>query len=256
MKIVSLNIWGGKAGREGLLQFFRDHQDVDIFCLQEVWSAPYKNLEGRLAGGVPLNNEKTMVYALREISNEIPEHRAYFRPHFMDNYGLCMFVRKTLVVTEEGEIYVHKEKGYIPPLDTDIGTHARNIQYVKIIHNEKPITIINFHGLWNGQGKGDSEDRIAQSSKILKFIESCNSELILCGDFNLLPETESLQVFEKIGLRNLIAEYTITSTRTSYYEKPVKYASYAFITPQIEVVSFKILPEEVSDHAPLYLEIA
>ncbi len=80
-------------------------------------------------------------------------------------------------------------------------------------------------------------------------------DFILCGDFNLLPETESLQLFERAGLRNLIKEYGITSTRTSFYNKPVPYADYAFITNGVNLIDFKVLPEEVSDHAPLYIEI-
>jgi exonuclease III len=37
MKIVFLNTWGGRVGQP-LLEFFKNHQDVDVFCLQEVWS--------------------------------------------------------------------------------------------------------------------------------------------------------------------------------------------------------------------------
>jgi len=77
---------------------------------------------------------------------------------------------------------------------------------------------------------------------------------VLCGDFNLLPDTESLKRLEGIGLRNLIKEYGITSTRTSFYDKPAKFADYALVSEGIEVKDFKILPDEVSDHSPMYLE--
>ena len=56
-------------------------------------------------------------------------------------------------------------------------------------------------------------------------------------------------------MRNLIKEYGITSTRTSFYEKENKFADHAFVSSDIEVVDFKVLPDEVSDHAALYLEI-
>ncbi len=79
---------------------------------------------------------------------------------------------------------------------------------------------------------------------------------MLCGDFNLLPDSESLLMVERIGLRNLIREYGITSTRTSLYPKDGRYADYAFISEGIQLKSFKVLPDEVSDHAPLLIEIA
>ncbi len=253
MKLITLNTWGGRAGKEKLLDFFGEHKkDTDVFCLQEIWSAPYKHLEGSLAGGVKIKHGMTMVYAMQEISAVLSGHIPYFRPHFMDDYGLMMLVKKDTKIIEEGEVFVHKHKGYIPK--EDIGEHARNIQYIKIEINERLITIINFHGLWNGKGKTDTDDRIQQTNNILDFVKTIEGDYILCGDFNLLPDTKSIKLFESHGLRNLIKEYEITSTRTSFYTKPEKHADYVFVTKGIDVKDFKVLPEEISDHAPLFLE--
>lgn len=254
MKIITLNTWGGRAGKQGLLDFFRKYaNDTDIFCLQEIWSAPYEHLEGADAGGKAIDHDRIMVYGLQEISSTLPDFQAYFRPHHLDNYGLLMMVKKSIKIDEEGEIYVYKEKGYVP--DGDVGNHARNIQYVKFINNNKQYTVINFHGLWNGQGKTDSPDRLNQSEKILEFTKHINEGLILCGDFNLLPSTQSLQMIEKSGYKNLIKEYNITSTRTSHYTKPEKYADYIFVSQDVVVTNFTVLPEEVSDHSALQIEI-
>ena len=162
-----------------------------------------------------------------------------------------MLVHKNLNIIEEGEVFVYKHKGYIP--EGDVGGHARNIQYARIRVNNRPVTIINFHGLWNGKGKTDTEDRIQQSKNILEFTQKLDGDYILCGDFNLLPDTESIKLFESQGLRNLIKEYKVTSTRTSFYTKPEKHADYIFVTKGIDVKDFSVLPEEVSDHAPLLL---
>lgn len=56
-------------------------------------------------------------------------------------------------------------------------------------------------------------------------------------------------------MRNLIREYGITSTRTSFYQKPEKHADYVFVSEGISVKAFTVLPDEVSDHAPLLLAI-
>lgn len=255
MRTISLNTWGGRAGKEGLLAFFRAHADTDIFCLQEIWSAPYQHLEGHLAGGLEIDNEQIMTYGLQEISAALPNHVSFFRPHHGDHYGLLTLVHKDLVVTEEGEVFVYKHKAYVP--EGDVGRHARNIQHVTIETTTGPLTVINFHGLWAGRGVGkqDTEERLEQSEKILEFTKQIRNPFVLCGDFNLLPDTESLRKFEKAGLRNLIREYDVTSTRTSFYTKPEKFADYAFISSGIDLKDFKVLSDEVSDHAPLSIEV-
>lgn len=258
MRIISLNTWGGRAGKERLLAFFKMHADTtDIFCLQEIWSAPYEHLEGHPAGGLKIDNEQIMVYGLQEISTMLPNHVVFFRPHHGDHYGLLMFVRKKLFVSEEGEVFVYKHKGYVA--EGDVGNHARNIQYVTVETTSGQITVINFHGLWTGEGPGkgkkDSPERLEQSEKILEFTKKIQNPFILCGDFNLLPDTKSIQLFEGAGLRNLIREFGVTSTRTSFYTKPQKFADYVFISSDINLKEFRVLPDEVSDHAPLFIEI-
>ncbi len=253
MKIISLNTWGGRAGKQEQLDFFENHKDVDIFCLQEIWSAPHDLERGTVIGGTALETENILTEGLQKISEVLSDHTAYFRPHVDDNYGLLMFIKKEYKVIHEGERWVYKHKDYIP--EGDLGNHARNIQYITFEKDGTSFTVINFHGLWNGKGKGDSEDRILQTKNILEFTKTLDHHFVLVGDFNLLPDTESIKLFEDAELKNLIKEYGITSTRTSFYTKPVPYADYAFVTNGVEVKDFKVLPEEVSDHAALYLEI-
>jgi len=205
-----------------------------------------------VAGGVPIEHENIMTDGMQEISKTLPDHVSYFHPHHLDNYGLQMLVKKDLSVTESGDVFVYKERGHIP--DGDVGTHARNIQYVSIETKQGLITIINFHGLWNGGGKTDSEDRIQQSKNILGFTDKLEGDFVFCGDFNLLPSTKSLKMFEDAGLRNLIKEYDIKSTRTSYYTKPEKHADYVLVSEGVQVKDLRVLPDEVSDHSPLILE--
>ena len=193
-----------------------------------------------------------MVYGMQDISTLLDGHISYFRPHHLDNYGLMMLVKKSLSVVEERDIFVYKEQGYVP--EGDVGFHARNVQYVTFETPKGNRTVINFHGMWNGKGKGDSEDRLLQSDNIIRFMQTIQNPYVICGDFNLLPDTKSIQKLEEFGLRNLIKEYGITSTRTSHYKKLDKFADYVLISKGVEVQDFKVLLDEVSDHAPLYME--
>lgn len=254
MRIISLNIWGGRAGKEKLLEFFSRHAlSTDVFCLQEVWSAGYEHLEGVSAGGVPIENKLTLTDSLQRIVALLPEHIPYFYPLHGDHYGLLTLVHKRFTVVKEDVVYVYKTKGYMSTID--VGDHARPLHCLTMRNALDCVTVCNFHGLWNGHGKGDSDDRILQSKNILAYVASRTNPVVVCGDFNLLPETESIALLESAPLQNLIRRYKVSSTRTSFYTKPEKFADYVFVSPELRVTAFDVLPDEVSNHAPLLVEI-
>lgn len=244
MKLITLNTWGGMLDKS-LLEFFVKHQDIDIFCLQEIF---YNAKRDKL-------DEKYWKYQLNlfsDIQEVLPEHQGFFSAQYLDCYGLAIFVKKGIEILEGGERFVYKHKGFIP--DGITSFHPRSIQYLKIRRATNALYVINFHGLWNGGGKLDSKDRLEQSQKILEFTKELRGEYVLCGDFNLLPTTESLKIIENSQVRNLIKEHGITSTRTHHFPKPEKYADYVFVTKGIHVKDFKVLPDIVSDHSPVFME--
>jgi exonuclease III len=257
MKLISLNTWGGRGGKDRLLDFFDTNKEVDIFCLQEVWSDSYAHLGVYKAGNVDMDdmNEKNiMIYGLQDISGLLIDHTPYFRPHFLDHYGLLILINKNIQVIDEGEAWVYKHKGYMP--EGDAGRHARNIQYVTFKTPSGIKTVINFHGLWNGEGKNDSHERVEQSEKIVAYLKTLENPYILAGDFNLNPTTQSINLLEAHGMRNLIKEYGYTSTRTPLYEKEGKFADYVFVSGDLRMIDFSVLPDVVSDHSPLYLDFS
>ncbi len=245
MKILCLNTWGGRL-TEKLVDFLKQHADVDVFCFQEV----YNEAHGKDTIWMDTNFD-----LLNDLKKALPDYLCYYDPHLSDYWGLAMFVRKELIVLEQGEWFVHKHKGHNYEQEK-IGHTAKNVQYVTLkIEDQQKLTIINFHGLWNGQGKGDSDDRIEQSRQLVEFCARMRNQYVLCGDFNLLPDSKSLLMFEEFGLRNLIKENNITSTRTSLYPKEGRFADYAFVPKGVDVKKFSVLPDEVSDHAPLLIEL-
>lgn len=242
MKIISLNTWAGVL-LNPLLDFFKKYNDVDVFCLQEVYSDAQEK-------GRP-HPELDMKFDLFERIEECLKdtHRGYFRPAYKDYYGQAMFIKNDIPVNEEGDIFIYENEN-----PQNRGCHSRNLQYIHTSVGGDPVIIANVHGLWNGMGKTDTDERLEQSRRMCDFMNKCSEQMIIVGDFNLDPDTNSLNIIEE-GMRNLIKEYGITSTRTSYYEKENKFADYALVSPDVNVVSFRVLPEEVSDHAALYLEI-
>lgn len=242
MKLVSLNTWGGRTG-QSLLDFFTQHSDLDVFLLQEVFDKGSRLTSFHQAADVEL---------FEHIQQTIPSHKGYFAPAQFNEWGLASFIKRQLPLQDIGDLFIHRHRDAM--VEHDGTTVGKNIQYLKFPGN---LTLINIHGLWNGQGKGDTEDRIKQSHRLIDFASSLPGELIIAGDFNLLPDTESLLMVEReLGLRNLIREHGINSTRTSYYKKPIKFADYILVSPGLTINNFRVLPEEVSDHAALYLDFS
>jgi endonuclease/exonuclease/phosphatase family metal-dependent hydrolase len=240
MKLITLNIWGGHIF-DPLLEFIASHREIDVFCFQEVYHKAAKKISD--------DDRKVSLNIFSILQEALPNHRAFFRPVVGDHYGIGTFVKKEIDVVEEGEITIHHNPNY----PGSGPTHSRNLQWVKCRVNDELYSIGNVHGLWNGMGKSDSPERIAQSHKIRDFVRSLEMPKIICGDFNLRPDTESIKILEQ-EMNNLIQIYQVGSTRTRLYPKKERFADYIFTSPEIIVNAFEVLNHEVSDHSPLFLD--
>lgn len=240
MKLITLNIWGGHI-RQPFIDFIKTQSDVDIFCFQEVYhNAPEK---------ISSEERKVSLNIFSELQELLADHNSYFRPVVENVFGVGTFVRKNIEILGEGEITIHINENYSGrgPM------HSRNLQWLNCRVNGKDLHIMNVHGLWNGMGKTDTPDRICQSQRIRAFMDSISTPKIVCGDFNLRPDTESLKILES-DMVNHVKTNSVTSTRTSLYSKSEKFADYILTSPDIAVKRFNVLKDEVSDHAPLFLD--
>ncbi|MEK7090454.1 MAG: endonuclease/exonuclease/phosphatase family protein [Patescibacteria group bacterium] len=126
-------------------------------------------------------------------------------------------------------------------------------------HKNQRYAVGNIHGLWLSGTKDDTPKRIEQARALIDFVGKRSEKTILCGDFNLAPDTKSIAI---IGahLRDLIKEYKVSTTRNRNYADMGKYkdyiADYMFVSRDVNVKNFWVLPNEVSDHLPLLLEFS
>lgn len=265
MKIESLNTWGGRIF-DPLIQHFKNNQDIEIFCLQEIYSTPTENKYTR---EVSLNNlsfedAPGRANLFDEISAALPNHVGFFtsclsgfdsagEATFELDFGQAMFFKNEVSVLSTGETSVFRDKGGF--IVGDNTSQPRALQHAEIEKDGKKYAIANFHGTWTGGGKGDTESRIEQSQKVKRALDALSGSKILCGDFNLAPDTESIAILEE-GMENLIKTYGVASTRSEFYKKPLKFADYILISPGVMVNDFKVLQEPVSDHLPLQLDFS
>lgn len=248
VKLITLNAWGGKV-REELEQFItQEAETTDVFCFQEVFKggmASSENNDIKIKGANPSLYE--------DLTRLLPSHRGLFCPVHKDEYGLALFVRSTFEVLESGEILIHTN-GRFPDPENEHADHTRKLQWALLRAHNRDFLVMNLHGYWMPEHKNDTPERLVQSQKILEFIHARPMQKILCGDFNLAPDTESIQMLGKEFI-NLITTTGATSTRTALYPyastDPI--ADYIFTSPEITVQGFRILPDVVSDHSPLSL---
>jgi endonuclease/exonuclease/phosphatase family metal-dependent hydrolase len=256
MRLISLNTWGGRL-REPLFDFLaKNREATDIFCLQEIYFSKESrpdvvwgtadlaaelgdalrdfSMVGRLAN----NDDHADVASERDIKT-----------------GETIFVRKNFEIVESGGFHTYasdaeSQKEKIEPV-------TGNFQFVKIQTPGGLYYIGNVHGLWLPGSKGDTPKRIEQSQRLKTFLEHAPGKKIICGDFNLQPDTKSIGLLE-FGMRDLVKEYNIKTTRNHYYADMKKYADYIadymFISGEVQVSDFRVLPDEISDHLPLMLE--
>ena len=259
MKIITLNIWGGKLF-DDLEPFLKTHADVDVFCFQEVYAGS-EDAQNKWSKNSNYGEMFMNIYA--KVSGILDEYVGFHSVSVVVEsddeqipYGIAIFVKKDLKLIANGchDIFDRYADLDVDPNMKKIGIWNRLLQYVTVDDNGSPLTIFNLHGLHTGKGKNDTEDRFEQSRQVKKFMHNHPGKKILCGDFNLDINTQSLSMMED-GMKNLLKESGATSTRSHLYPHAVRFADYMLVTPDVEVVHFEVLQDVVSDHLPLLVEI-
>jgi endonuclease/exonuclease/phosphatase family metal-dependent hydrolase len=253
MKVLSLNTWAG-ALEDLLIPFIAEQgANIDGFMLQEVTST--SNVDAVLP--VMQSGMAMSANLFEKLQDALPNHTGYFAQtvqNFMQtpgvSFGNAVFLSKSLNVQGvENTFIIGELSDESEPLDPS-QRHPRILQRVSVILDTKQLTLANYHGLHTGSGKEDTPERIEQSRKIAHLLVEAGAPFMICGDFNLSLETESLAILAA-GNQNLIANYSITSTRSSHYPHQNRFADYMIASPEIKITHFEVLPAEVSDHLAL-----
>lgn len=133
--------------------------------------------------------------------------------------------------------------------------HGRAVLIGEFDFNGKKFQVLNLHGIWTEDKKGDKRT-LSQCEYVLNASLRKNIPTIITGDFNLLPETESIKVLDK-KLRNLIDQFGVKSTRPHFddgTDKGNQVVDYVFVNDLIHINSFEVPETDISDHLPLILD--
>lgn len=257
MKLVSFNIWGGTI-YDPLMDYLKQlSANTDIFCFQEVFSA---------LPGAPKVSAGGRLFLFDELSNLLKDFNGFFDPRssgfdfnnqnlgFPFSHGLAMFVRKNLSVVNYRSEIVEQTEGIVDPVEG--WTKA---QVLTVENGGQKLSVINFHGVAQPGGKLDTLQRIKHLKRLQLIWDSLgDSAKILCGDFNMLPDIESIKMLESRS-KNLIKEFNIQNTRNElswrkYPDSRQTFADFTFVSPELKVRAFEVPYNEVSDHLPMILQ--
>ena len=265
MRIVSLNAWGGAMYDE--LVAWLPLVDADVVCLQEVTRT--HGLSGWTKFEDDARSLPQRADLMADVAAALPEHTGWFtvsdtgpvtsdagEPH-RQHFGLGMFVREELA-------QVGLRAGYVHGQYVDHGAHwphsgrPRAAQVVRLFDHGtgRFVTVGHLHGLRDAAGKGDSPARRAQAERLVALLEDVRQVgdlVVVCGDLNVMPDSETFAVLAGSGLTDLVGD---ADTRTARYTKPTRHASYLLVSDPTAVRSFGVVASpEVSDHRALLLEL-
>ena len=259
----------GATGRMGeeLAEYVADTRP-DILCLQEVVHSPgsekdwliYRDGEHELL-------QRANFY--RDVCQALPEHVGIFCPAaqgaLWDNdasipsqWGIATFVHMSLPIIGQAQGFVHKT--YSP---YDYGEHprSRNAHGVRVYDygRHRALSVAHMHGLRDLRGKMDTPERTVQAHRLLdlsKRVSEPGDLTVVCGDFNIEPDSETIRILNDAGLVELVTGRGFSSTRTSHYKKPGRFADYLLVNDETAVRDFQVVQNpEVSDHCPLIVEL-
>lgn len=241
MKVLQLNIWTARVGKP--IFDLLEQENADIICFQEMLSLGF-DLPSMM--GAPLE----------ELQAKLNYKYSFYSPVFsfrimnrVGKWGNCILSRQKLLNSEV--IFTnleHVEDFNFEEYDYNI----RNLQHAVVRIKNQDVHILNHHGHQIPEHKKGDANTLRQMKIIGDYIDKLSGPIIMCGDFNLFPKSESLEIINK-RLSNLSVKYRLKTTRTPLTHK-TEVCDYIFVSKDIKVNDFYASEQIVSDHKALVLD--
>lgn len=266
IKLLSLNVSIFDENNEKLIRFLRNISS-DIVCLQE---ATRKVDESALDSFIT----KTAVdkatpkltysfyapnWSLRDFKQKNFHGKRLFQHDFGGFIEYGNYIKTRFKIIEGSSRFIQGHFSLMTDwewVENHPGEEPRMVQIADLIISEsQKLRVINYHGIWSKDKQGNEQTLLA-SRKLIHFADEVNYPAIICGDFNLFPDTESIRIL-KDSFISLVDEFRVMYTRPksnelSFTKRNV--VDYIFISKEIEAKTFKVIDSDVSDHLPLLLE--
>lgn len=243
IKFVTLNIWEGGKSFDSVVSFIKK-EDPDIVAFQEVRNGNDLKFERRFRTFDVFREELEYPYSVfspaflntTDVGNVEEGNAIFSRPPIISN-------KVTFFDNPYGEFNSEDSKHFelIPAI----------LQHALIEFENLRLNIFNTHGIWGRSGK-DNPSRLKMSEAIINEIKD-KENVILAGDFNLQPSTETIRNIEKYLINVFKDELTTTFNMKRKDENGYSTAvvDMIFVSPNIKILERFCPKVDISDHLPL-----
>lgn len=234
-----------------LLTPFLAKNDFDIINLQETTG------NGTICGNV--NSKRDVFDELTKLLNSRYNGEQAIAQRFASSptayMGNATFYKKSFTLHEKKIITLVNNPTALPADLTDFGITGRNLLHLTLNREGKSFSVLNMHGAWAPKST-EHPHQTAQGKLLTNYLETVPAPFIFSGDLNLNPQQPLIHTLSSLA-RNLISEHTVDTTLNPRLHSakvlfpPGVVVDYIFVSKDIEVNSFAVLEEDLSDHLAL-----
>ena len=239
-KLMQLNVWAGRLERE--IKKFIEAEKPDIVCLQEAISFD--------------KGDAGMFFTIENFQESLGIEYSAFSPVFSFNFmrgvarfGNCILSRYPIKKSETIFTYLNHKDNF--DFNEDSG-NVRNFVHAVISLNNKDYNVITHHGYHVPEHKEGNDETLRQMQLLGEYIDQIDGNIILAGDFNLAPHSQSLELINK-RLGNQSIKAKLKTTRNQLTHK-TEVCDYIFTSDGIKVSHFNTADDLISDHKALMIE--
>lgn len=262
MKLLCLNVGLFEANNEKLRTFFKEQQP-DIVCLQEVTRRLDDTTNAAFVSKDTIDKSLPTLtenfFAPFSILSNFKQPNFHGKELFEFELGgkveFGNYVKSKFPIVKGQNIFVQNHFSYMTDWSNWPADDAKSVQIVDFNIGERPLRIINYHGIWSREKMGNELTKQA-CERILQATKEVQYPSIICGDFNLFPDTESMSVFYQ-DFVSLVDQFKIKTTRpetNELHDQHRNVIDYILVSKSIRVEKFEVLQSDVSDHLPLVAE--
>jgi endonuclease/exonuclease/phosphatase family metal-dependent hydrolase len=262
MRLVSLNVALFEANND-LLSKFLHEQKADFICLQEITRGLEDTVDKAYISkdvvDASTKNLPNFFFGPNSIMGDFEQKNFHGKEVYRHTFGGLMefgnYTKSRYKMVMAQNVFVQNHFTYATDRSKWPDEDYRAVLITDHIVNGKKLRILNYHGVWTRHKMGN--EMSLKANKIINELAlKAEGEVIICGDFNLFPDTPSMRVFEK-NFVSLVDLHNIRTTRPSNNELHTSkrnVVDYILISRGVKVEKFDVINSNVSDHLPLTLD--
>ena len=240
MKLLQLNAWTIRLSTR--IEDMVAKESPDVILLQEVLDSQYS---------------LGFFLSLNDLIEKLHFHHQYFSPVYsmrlmeqMAEFGNAIV--SNLAFENQQTVFTNLEYKDHMSLEED-DYNVRNFQHVTVRDQDGQLVhLINHHGYHVPGHKKGNDFTLKACKQIVEYATKLEGPVIITGDFNLEPDSESIEVINA-HFRNLTQEFGLTTTRTDLTHK-TEACDFIFVSDGIRVNNFYASDVVASDHQGLVFD--